>query len=71
MRGFLQERAIQAKSGRNVGKTVLFYGCRYSAKDFLYAEDDLKEWEELEFLEVKPAFSKEPEKSFGNKYVQQ
>lgn len=40
-RGFVQERAAQAKAGENVGKTVLFFGCRRSDEDFLYKE----EWE--------------------------
>lgn len=40
-RGFLQERAAQAKSGKPVGKTVLFFGCRRRTEDFLYE----KEWE--------------------------
>ncbi|KIJ52190.1 hypothetical protein M422DRAFT_243795 [Sphaerobolus stellatus SS14] len=70
MRGFIQQRVEQAKSGRNVGKMVLFYGCRSSDQDFLYAEDDLKEWQELGFLEVKPAFSRKTEDSFGCRYVQ-
>ncbi|KIJ52228.1 hypothetical protein M422DRAFT_243833 [Sphaerobolus stellatus SS14] len=70
MRGFIQQRAEQAKSGRNVGKMVLFYGCRAADQDFLYAEDDLKEWQDLKFLEVKPAFSRKSEASFGCKYVQ-
>ncbi|KIJ52131.1 hypothetical protein M422DRAFT_243725 [Sphaerobolus stellatus SS14] len=42
MRGFIQQRVEQAKSGRNVGKMVLFYGCRSSDQDFLYVEDDLR-----------------------------
>lgn len=71
MRGFIQERVLQAKSGRPMGKTVLFYGCRAPDQDFLYSEDDLKEWQECDFLEVKPAFSRAPEKSLGNKYVQE
>ncbi|MCJ1252271.1 NADPH-cytochrome P450 reductase [Lignoscripta atroalba] len=40
-RGFIQERAAQAKAGEKVGKTVLFYGCRRSTEDFLYKD----EWE--------------------------
>ncbi|KIJ52218.1 hypothetical protein M422DRAFT_243823 [Sphaerobolus stellatus SS14] len=39
-------------------------------QDLLYAEDDLKEWQELAFLEVKPPFSRKTEDSFGCKYVQ-
>lgn len=41
-RGFIQERAAQAKAGQNVGKTVLFFGCRKRSEDFLYE----KEWEQ-------------------------
>jgi len=40
-RGFMQERAEQMKRGEDVGKTILFYGCRYRDQDFLYKE----EWE--------------------------
>jgi NADPH-ferrihemoprotein reductase len=40
-RGFVQERAAQAKAGQNVGKTILFFGCRKQSEDFLYAN----EWE--------------------------
>ena len=40
-RGFVQERAQQAKNGENVGKSVLFFGCRNRDQDFLYKN----EWE--------------------------
>lgn len=40
-RGFVQERAEQAKRGENVGETVLFYGCRRKEEDWLYKD----EWE--------------------------
>jgi NADPH-ferrihemoprotein reductase len=40
-RGFVQERAAQVKAGENVGKTILFFGCRKHTEDFLYSE----EWE--------------------------
>jgi NADPH-ferrihemoprotein reductase len=39
-RAFVQERAAQARAGQPVGKTVLFFGCRKKAEDFLYE----KEW---------------------------
>ncbi|KAI0075367.1 bifunctional P-450/NADPH-P450 reductase [Panus rudis PR-1116 ss-1] len=57
LRGFLQERAIQAQSGRNVGKSLLYFGCRRPDVDFLYADDDLKKWGELGVVDVRPAFS--------------
>ena len=38
-RGFVQERAEQAKKGENVGQTVLFYGCRKRSEDWLYKDE--------------------------------
>jgi len=38
-RGFVQERAQQAKNGEKVGKTLLFFGCRNSKEDFLYQNE--------------------------------
>jgi len=70
MRGFLQERAMQKKAGRDVGKSVLFVGCRKPGQDFLYAETDLKEWRELGIVDVRPAFSRASDESQGCKYVQ-
>ncbi len=40
-RGFVAERAAQAARGDDVGQTVLFYGCRRQAEDWLYKA----EWE--------------------------
>ncbi|EXJ75379.1 NADPH-cytochrome P450 reductase [Cladophialophora psammophila CBS 110553] len=67
-RGFVQERAEQAKRGEDVGHTVLFYGCRRSTEDWLYKE----EWEEYkkilgDKLIVFNAFSRETAKKV---YVQ-
>lgn len=36
LRGFVQERDSQRKEGILVGPTLLFYGCRHPAADFLY-----------------------------------
>ncbi|KDQ16558.1 hypothetical protein BOTBODRAFT_252416 [Botryobasidium botryosum FD-172 SS1] len=70
MRGFIQERANQIASGRQVGRALLFVGCRKENEDFLYKEDDLAEWVKIGAVEVRPAFSREPEKSEGCQYVQ-
>jgi NADPH-ferrihemoprotein reductase len=40
-RGFIQERARQVQDGVDVGKTLLFFGCRKSTEDFVYKS----EWE--------------------------
>ncbi|XP_021373216.1 NADPH--cytochrome P450 reductase-like [Mizuhopecten yessoensis] len=43
-RGFIQERQFVRKDGKTVGDTVLFYGCRHKAQDFLY-EDELNDYQ--------------------------
>jgi cytochrome P450 / NADPH-cytochrome P450 reductase len=58
-RGFLQERAALAEKGVPVGRSMLFYGCRYSKGDMLYA-DELKAFEESGITELQMAFSREP-----------
>ncbi|KAG1406309.1 hypothetical protein G6F60_003018 [Rhizopus arrhizus] len=42
-RGFVRERVLQKKQGKPLGPTILFFGCRNRAEDFLYQE----EWPEL------------------------
>ncbi|KAF9263923.1 bifunctional P-450/NADPH-P450 reductase [Marasmius fiardii PR-910] len=69
IRGFIQERAMQKSSGREVGKILLLFGCR-SPDDYLYTDGDLAEWTKLGVVDVRPAFSRASEKSEGCKYVQ-
>ncbi|CAO3676228.1 unnamed protein product [Umbelopsis ramanniana] len=42
-RAFVRERAFQKRNGKDVGKTLLFFGCRRSDEDYLYND----EWPEL------------------------
>ncbi|XP_076435133.1 NADPH--cytochrome P450 reductase-like [Babylonia areolata] len=42
-RGFLQERDFCRKEGKATGDTILYFGCRRRAEDFIY-EDELQEW---------------------------
>ncbi|EMC91869.1 hypothetical protein BAUCODRAFT_28100 [Baudoinia panamericana UAMH 10762] len=59
-RGFVQERAQQAKNGENVGKTILFFGCRNSRDDFLYADEWKQYAEDMgDKFELVTAFSRE------------
>ncbi|KAK4544361.1 hypothetical protein LTR36_004252 [Oleoguttula mirabilis] len=65
-RGFVQERAQQAENGENVGKTILFFGCRRKSEDFLY-EDEWKQYGETmgDKFELVTAFSRDgPEKVY-------
>ncbi|RPD57416.1 bifunctional P-450/NADPH-P450 reductase [Lentinus tigrinus ALCF2SS1-7] len=70
MRGFLQERAMQKLAGRDVAKSLLFFGCRSPQEDFLYGDSDLKEWHELGIVDIRPAFSRSPTDSENCRYVQ-
>jgi cytochrome P450/NADPH-cytochrome P450 reductase len=71
MRGFIQERATQKATGRDVGEMLLFFGCRSPDMDFLYSDSDLAEWKKNGVVDIRPAFSQSPENSQGCKYVQQ
>ena len=66
-RGFVQERAIQAASGRPVGPALLFFGCDHPDVDYLY-RDEFAAWEATGAVSVRPAFSEAPEA--GVRYVQ-
>lgn len=71
MRAFIQERAVQKASGREIGKVVLFFGCRSPSEDYLYSSTDLAEWTKAGVVDVRPAFSRATEDSGGCKYVQE
>ena len=57
-RGFIQERDFQRQEGRNVGRNVLYYGCRNKNVDYLY-EEELVEYEKKEIVELNIAFSRD------------
>jgi NADPH-ferrihemoprotein reductase len=46
-RGFVQSRLAQFRSGKPVGRTLLFYGCRRANEDYLYRD----EWDAAERVE--------------------
>jgi cytochrome P450/NADPH-cytochrome P450 reductase len=67
-RGFLQERAAQREQGTPIARSLLFFGCRTSLTDQLYA-DELREYEEQDLVRVEYAYSREP--GVPGRYVQE
>ncbi|XP_078483250.1 NADPH--cytochrome P450 reductase [Ciona intestinalis] len=60
--GFIQDRAYHREQGKDVGKTILYFGCRKRSEDFIY-EDMLGQWKSEEVLtELNLAFSRDAEK---------
>jgi len=66
VRRFLKRRAEEQKAGRDVAKSLLFYGCRHPDHDWFY-RDDMKAWEEAGIADVHLAFSTVPN---PHKFVQ-
>jgi cytochrome P450 / NADPH-cytochrome P450 reductase len=67
-RGFLQERAAQREKGAPVARSLLFFGCRTSRTDLLYAEE-LGAYQEQGLVRVENAFSNDA--SHPSRYVQE
>ena len=65
-RGFLQERAALLGRGVAVGRSVLFFGCRYP-QDYIY-EDELRDFEKRGVVRLHTVFSRQPVD--GRSYVQ-
>jgi len=59
-RGFIQERAWQKSQGKPVGPTLLYFGCRNKAQDYIY-QTELEGWEEEGLLTLYTAFSRDQE----------
>jgi cytochrome P450/NADPH-cytochrome P450 reductase len=56
-RGFLQERATLQTNGKQLGKAMLFFGCRNPDQDFLY-QDELEAFEAQGVVKLYTAFSR-------------
>lgn len=57
-RGFIQDRILQKEEGKPVGETVLYFGCRNKANDFLY-EEELTACRDSSLLKLYVAFSRD------------
>ncbi|XP_038216038.1 NADPH--cytochrome P450 reductase [Zerene cesonia] len=57
-RGFLQERSFARQNGKEVGDTILYFGCRHRDQDYLYQEE-LEEYEKNGDVILNVAFSRD------------
>ncbi|KAI9820039.1 MAG: hypothetical protein M1827_006610 [Pycnora praestabilis] len=69
-RAFVQERAKRIENGGTVASALLFIGCNHSTKDVLYRED-FEKWHSMGAVDVRYAYSHEPDKSDGCRFVQE
>ncbi|TFK12955.1 somatostatin receptor type 1 [Platysternon megacephalum] len=57
--GFVQERAWLKQQGKDVGETVLYYGCRHENEDYLYREELAQLHKEGALTQLNVAFSRD------------
>ncbi|XP_060114845.1 NADPH--cytochrome P450 reductase [Heteronotia binoei] len=63
--GFIQERGWLKQQGKEVGETVLYYGCRYQNEDYLYKDELAKFLKEGALTQLHVAFSRDqPQKIY-------
>ncbi|OWR41297.1 NADPH--cytochrome P450 reductase isoform X1 [Danaus plexippus] len=60
-RGFLQERSHARINGKEVGDTILYFGCRHRDQDYIYQEE-LEEFERNGDVTLHVAFSRDQPK---------
>ncbi|XP_054250421.1 NADPH--cytochrome P450 reductase isoform X3 [Indicator indicator] len=57
--GFIQERAWLKQQGKEVGETVLYYGCRHERQDYLYRQELARFQQEGVLTQLHVAFSRD------------
>lgn len=57
--GFIQEREWLKQQGKEVGETVLFYGCRHVHEDYLYKEELARFHKDAVLTQLHVAFSRD------------
>ncbi|NXA35254.1 NCPR reductase, partial [Eudromia elegans] len=57
--GFIQERAWLKQQGKDVGETVLYYGCRHEKEDYLYREELARFHQDGILTQLNVAFSRD------------
>lgn len=65
-RAFLQERVAQKQAGKEVGRMLLFYGCRTRTEDYIYADDwevSSCPWKYDKLAKIYPALQIRPRRS--------
>ncbi|ETN60137.1 nadph cytochrome P450 [Anopheles darlingi] len=60
-RGFIQERDFNQQEGKNIGQTILYFGCRKRTEDYIY-ENELEDYEKRGIVHLRVAFSRDQEK---------
>ncbi|KAI6781323.1 Bifunctional cytochrome P450/NADPH--P450 reductase ascE [Emericellopsis cladophorae] len=68
-RGFVEERAFEAKQGRKLAQALLFIGCRHPERDALLYEE-FQRWEHEGIVKLFYAFSRDADAADGCKHVQ-
>ncbi|XP_005109646.1 NADPH--cytochrome P450 reductase [Aplysia californica] len=57
-RGFIQERSYFKGEGKPIGDTILYFGCRNKANDFIY-QDEMEDYVKQGVLKMHTAFSRD------------
>lgn len=60
-RGFIQERDFNKTDGKEIGQTILYFGCRKRAEDYIY-EEELEDYVKRGVIKLRVAFSRDQDK---------